>query len=120
MRFHARFACQRRIVPCRFEFCSGAFPVEQREEHEQTECQHLFARNKVLSLVSSCLTRRYYARLLHANQSTRLFQAELHATVFPCSLCSAGVRQRDLEHHERYEVTASHIAVYRLIQTNLC
>jgi hypothetical protein len=53
VRFHVRFGCRRRIVPCRFDYCQASFAVEYREEHERTDCQHMYARNKVLSLVGS-------------------------------------------------------------------
>jgi hypothetical protein len=54
VRFHVRYVCQHRVVPCRFEFCAATFPLYKRAAHEAQECQHLFARNKVLSEVCRC------------------------------------------------------------------
>jgi hypothetical protein len=55
MRFHVRYVCQHRVVPCRFEFCGATFPLYERAAHEAKECQHMFARNKVLSEVCGVL-----------------------------------------------------------------
>jgi hypothetical protein len=93
VRFHVRFACVRRLVRCRFDYCSSTFAVENREAHERSdECQHMLARSRVLSL------------------------AELHTAVFPCSLCAESVMQRDLERHEAFEVSDAAACTYFSIQ----
>lgn len=53
VRFHVRYVCNKRLVTCRFDYCSAVFPLFQREAHEHSECKHFYARERVLSLVSS-------------------------------------------------------------------
>jgi len=79
VRFHVRFVCQRRMVSCRFDFCHATFPIGQRSEHERSDCQQMFARRSILS------------------------QAELAMTLFPCTLCSENVPQRDMAVHQLNE-----------------
>lgn len=52
VRFHVRYVCNKRLVTCRFDYCSAVFPLFQREAHEHSECKHFYARERVLSLVS--------------------------------------------------------------------
>lgn len=65
VRFHVRFACKQRVVPCRFDFCGASFPITLREQHERSECQNMYARNKVLSQVSASINDRAVACLPH-------------------------------------------------------
>lgn len=51
VRFHVRYVCTKRLVACRFDYCSAVFPLYQREAHEHSDCKHFYAREQVLTLV---------------------------------------------------------------------
>ncbi len=55
VRFHVKFECLQRVVPCRFEYCKAVFHLSQRAEHETTDCAVLCARNAILSEVRNTL-----------------------------------------------------------------
>lgn len=54
-----------------------------------------------------------FALLIFVMQRT--LQAELHKTIFPCSLCSEGVMQRDLEDHERNHVSTILVLAHKYL-----
>ena len=52
VRFHVRFECIQRIVPCRFNYCTKTFPLAQREAHELSEdCAVVAGREAVFAMV---------------------------------------------------------------------
>ena len=112
VRFHVRFVCQRRMVSCRFDFCHATFPIGQRSEHERSDCQQMFARRNILSQVGVCFMQQCVLDVLFYVSKYRPFvlihftsQAELGMTLFPCTLCSENVPQRDMAVHQLNEVS---------------
>lgn len=78
-RFHVRYACPRRFMRCRYDFCGSLFPVEEQDLHERTQCALVSERQRWLK------------------------RAILHTTLLPCPLCSEAIQMRDLIDHQAKE-----------------
>jgi uncharacterized protein with von Willebrand factor type A (vWA) domain len=75
MRFHLKFECASRVVTCPIPYCQESFRAWEQQIHDEKECAAVKVRHRLVE------------QGIHMNELSL------------CTLCSEGVRLRDLEKH---------------------
>lgn len=93
VRFHVRYVCVKRMVACRFDYCSAVFPLFQRGEHEHSDCKHFYARERVLSLVGCVICAHPFASSNNLAAAMYLINSLMHIC---CVLYLGGAAHYDV------------------------